>query len=230
MTFQGIDEPIDAIMQEGGSNLPSWYRDALINRKRQLGKLQQQAPSLTVTIPNRAPGWHEVGMEISCIPDAVYPWDAQVFKAIQRIAPDLVPVWVRWVFISPDGETVVFGRHALARVNKAKKREGVNWNVEMPTMPVNGCRFETPNDELTIIQAETSSIAPDLPGDYLPFGWNVYAMVRDNYKHHDIKDLKKRFIEDKKEALSREKKRLADEQEYKQRDLDKFINKKLENL
>lgn len=211
---------------------PQWYVDGVIKQQKKLANLANNAPALkrNFKLSSQEQGWKEIGMELSCVPNAVYPWDKEVVAAIRRIAPDIVPVWVRWIFKDPDGKVVVFGRHALARVNKDKKNEGVAWPVEMPSMPCNGMWFEAPNDELIIWQSETNSVAEDVPGDYKPFNWELYKFVADNYKHHDVKELKKRFIDDVKAARQSEREKLAAEQDYIKRDLDKFVDKMLDKV
>lgn len=126
-----------------------------------------------------APGWRQVKVEYSCIPDAVYPWNPLVLKAIWEFAPDAVPLWVRWVFRSPQDEEnphdVVFGRHALGRRIEHLQMERLDFHCTMPSMPCQGLTFEKPNRIWFIHEGESPKERNvDLPGDYLPFDATIY--------------------------------------------------------
>lgn len=117
-----------------------------------------------------APGWREVAVEYTCVPDVMYPWDPKVMRAINVFAPDAVPLWVRWVFRSPEDEEnpidVVFGRHALGRAIEHLKMERSDFPCTMPA----GATFPRPNRIWFIHMGEMPQHDYlDLPGDYLPF-------------------------------------------------------------
>lgn len=131
-----------------------------------------------------APGYREIGMFYSCVPDAAYPWDPQVMREILVVAPDAIPLWVRWVFLSPqetgNPEIVVFGRHALGRRIANQRGYLEPMRVTMPTMPCQGLTFEKPNDIWFIHQGAMGlhKKYKDLPGDYLPFDSDLLAKVK----------------------------------------------------
>lgn len=132
-----------------------------------------------------APGYREIGMFYSCVPDPAYPWDPRVMREIQKLAPDAVPLWVHWVFLSPqetgNPKIEVFGRHALGRVIRNQRGYLEPFRVLMPTMPCQGLTFEKPNDIWFIHQGPMGRHPKykDLPGDYLPFDHNLLAKVED---------------------------------------------------
>lgn len=210
-------------------SLPAWYLKAREKHQARLRAMEAAAYAPTITIPDRAPGWHEVGMEYSCIPDPQYPWDPQVFKAIQALRPDLTPLWVRWIFLTPpeDGhqETVVFGRHGLGRVDG-----GVQYSapleVTMPNMPCQGMKFERPNRVWKIFEGADDPRAPDLPGAFVPFSWEFYKNVLDS-PSLSPKELKYLAVTKPQEDALREQESKLKEREYIQRDLDEFADRLL---
>lgn len=131
-----------------------------------------------------APGWREVTVEYTCVPDPMYPWDPGIMKKIWQYAPDAVPMWVHWVFRSPEADEnphdVVFGRHALGRVIKNVRSEQIPFQCDMPTMPCQGLKFERPNSIWFIHEgARPKERYVDLPGEYLPFDEQLLHRVQE---------------------------------------------------
>jgi hypothetical protein len=150
----------------------------------------QVAPSLLPSgrVPIRdsfytAPGYREIGMFYSCVPDPAYPWDPKIVREIWKWAPDAVPMWVHWVFLSPqetgNPKIEIFGRHALGRVIKNRRGSLEPMRVLMPTFPCQGLTFEKPNDIWFIHQGPMGlhKKYKDLPGDYLPFDSDLVMKV-----------------------------------------------------
>jgi hypothetical protein len=152
-----------------------------------------------------APGYREIGMFYSCVPDPAYPWDPKIVREIWKHAPDAVPLWVHWVFLSPqetgNPKIEIFGRHALGRVIKNQRTYLEPFRVHMPTFPCQGITFERPNDIWFIHQGPMGLHAKykDLPGDYLPFDHNLldkvidmssgFRMTEDEYRKHLYKQM-----------------------------------------
>ena len=149
-----------------------------------------------------APGFREIGMEYTCIPDPVYPWDPTIMKQIWEYAPDAVPMWVRWVFRSPEEDTnphdVVFGRHALGRAIKNARSSQIPFRCDMPTMPVQGLHFEQPNSIWFIHEgARPTEKYVDLPGEYLPFDSELLLRVKENARGFKMSDEEyKKYLHD----------------------------------
>lgn len=216
------------------TRLPLWYRKAKAKHAAKLQALETaaQLSAPEVTIPDRAPGYHEVGVEYSCVPNPEYPWDPEVFKAIQTLRPDLTPLWVRWIFLTPPEEgpqkPVVFGRHALGRVDKGIL-QSIPLKVDMPNMPCQGVRFEKPNRIWKIFEGEKNARYSDLPGAFIPFNWEIYQHVA-SCKDMTAKEIFESVVrKPQEEARRRQEQRMA-EREYIQRDLDKFADKMLERM
>ena len=163
---------------------------------------------VVATLPVRtdfhsARGYRQVAMEYTCIPDAVYPWDARLMKKIWEFAPDTVPLWINWVFRTPRNETgekdVVFGRHGLGRAIRPHRSDLIPFRCAMPTMPCNGITFEQPNAIWFIHQGDSPSEKNvDLPGDYLPFNMDMVMKAWDSWANasHQTEDEFKEELRD----------------------------------
>lgn len=187
-----------------------------------------------------APGYREIGMFYSCVPDPAYPWDPDVMRRIWVVAPDTVPLWVHWVFMSPqdtgEPKLEIFGRHALGRCIKSSHTYLEPMRVLMPTMPCQGLHFEKPNAIWFIHQGEMG-LHPkykDLPGDYLPFDWALAAKVEDLSR--DFRMTEKEFRESAAEEMitrvietrARKKAQRLEEEAYAQAQLQPFLDRKAE--
>lgn len=215
------------------ANLPSWYSEAVQKFKGKQKAWNDAVPKLTMPVRDSfhtAGGWRELGVSYSCIPDPVYPWSPEVLKAIWEFDPGVIPLWVRWAFLSPDGEVVVFGRHAIGR--RVRDPHTAIWpmQVEMPSFPCNGVRFERPNLIEMILLGDPDPRAADLPGAYQPFNWNLYKLLRKSYLETSVKELAKRTIHDPEARRQEELSKLRAEQAYIRKDVEKFIEKQLDNL
>lgn len=188
-----------------------------------------------------APGWREVAVEYSCIPDSMYPWDPCVMKAIRVLALDAVPMWVRWVFRSPqDTENphdVVFGRHALGRSIDHQKSELDGFRCEMPTMPCQGLKFSKPNRIWFIHEGERPTERfVDLPGDYLPFDETLYLKVLDMSAGFRMTDkeykeaLREQFIHKPERERQKRIAANADDMEQRSKDWHSYADKIMKSI
>jgi hypothetical protein len=184
-----------------------------------------------------APGFREVTVEYTCIPDPMYPWDPKVLQAIWEFAPDTVPMWVHWVFRTPEVEqnphNVVFGRHALGRVIKPARTGLTPFRCAMPTMPCQGLTFEKPNAIWFIHQGDSPSDEyVDLPGEYLPFDMEMKRKAYDSWAGADNLTeeewkavLRKEMIEDPMEATEKRAAEREAEREERNRDFAEYAKK-----
>lgn len=180
-----------------------------------------QFPSLQMPVRDSfhsAPGWRDLGTYYSCVPDAVYPWDPVVMRRIREFAPDAVPLWIKWVFRSPEDESdphvEVYGRHGLGRVLDKGRTETFPFHVTMPTMPSQGLYFKKPNN-IWFIHDGAPNKRPELPGNYLPFddtildrAWESAIGMRMSDEEYTAY-LKKKFVTDKLEARDRRREAYA---------------------
>lgn len=173
--------------------------------------------------PLNAPGWKELSIKYTCVPDAAYPWDPAIVKAIQVFDPGFAPIWVRWTFLSPDNtEIVTFGRHAFGRYRELQKDVPT---LRIEAMPLNAF-FKKPNIIEKVWMGQSDS---DLPGPYQPFDATLYNFCRRNYcvksSREMIADMHAEIERDKLKKINNEI-----ELEYRQRELDKYTSKKLAQM
>lgn len=200
-------------------------------------------PKLTHKVadsPATAPGWREVDVAYSCIPDAAYPWDPVVMKAIQEFAPDAVPMWVHWVFLSPhetgNPQVVVFGRHALGRRIQNMTSELEPFRCAMPTMPCQGLTFERPNRIWFIHEGSTNPRYPDLPGTFLPFDGSILDRAKKSAigfrmtEKEFVEAMREEFIEKERRARDLRRQQLADDMEARHRDFEAYAKKQMERI
>jgi len=190
--------------------------------------------------PATAPGWREIDVAYSCIPDPTYPWDPQVMRAILEVAPDAVPMWVHWVFLSPhetgNPQVVVFGRHALGRRIRNQTSELEPFRCAMPTMPCQGLTFERPNRIWFIHEGSTHPEHPDLPGTFLPFDGSILDRAKKSAigfrmtEKEFIQSMKEEFIEREREAKALRRKQLDEDMEYRHRDFEAYATKQVANI
>lgn len=190
--------------------------------------------------PHTAPGWREVDVAYSCIPDPVYPWDPVVMRAIQEFAPDAVPMWVHWVFLSP-GDTgnpqlVVFGRHALGRRIRNMTSELEPFRCAMPTMPCQGLTFERPNRIWFIHEGSPNPEHPSLPGTFLPFDGSILDRAKRSAigfrmtEKEFIEHLRDEWIERERKAKEARKRQLEEDLDYRQRDFERYARRQVESI
>lgn len=211
-----------------------WVEQALEKQEAKYARLNAEAEAAALSIPlhTRAPGWLYVGREITCIPDPAYPWNPEVVKAIQKIAPDIVPIFVRYHYQEPfDNGTYrihTFGRHGLACINPDRRTGYADINPAMPSVEYNGVKFSKPNQLEIIFKGGEDPRAKDLPGRYVPFDWDVYRFVKENYRKKNLQQLKAQFITDAFARYEARKAKAAEEKAYWLKDFQKYAKRKLE--
>lgn len=171
--------------------------------------------------PSSAPGWREIDTQYTCVPDPTYPWDPKIMKAIQEFAPDAVPLWVHWVFMSPketgNPQLVVFGRHALGRAVRNPGSQLEPFRCLMPTMPCRGLTFTKPNRIWFIHEGSPDERYLDLPGSYLPFDGSILDRAKRSSTGFQMTE--KEFIESLRAEFI-EKQRAAEEAALRAREED----------
>lgn len=186
-----------------------------------------------------APGYRELAVEYTCIPDSMYPWNPEVMQAIRVFAPDAVPLWVRWVFRTPqdyeDPHDKVFGRHALGRSVDNLESDLEPLTVTMPSMPCQGLTFPKPNRLWFIHEGEREENI-ELPGAFLPFDATIYLqaeeaargfrMTDQEYKAH-LRDV---MINQPMERREARKRANEDDMEERSKDFHKYADKIIETV
>lgn len=214
-----------------------WIEQALDQQeayyKRFNATMEQNA--LATPLRSTAPGWIFIGQEITCIPDSVHPWDGKVTRAIQAIDPDLVPIWVKYIYKEPTdwntNKIHVIGRHGIGLVDKTPGIDPNPFNCEMPLGgKALGCRLERPNKIEHIFKGGDDPRASDLPGKYIPFDWEVYKFVKDNYRRLSLKELKNFFIYNPKTAHAEREQAEKKEALYQKDQIQKYWERKMSEV
>lgn len=178
--------------------MPHWTEIARQNHQRAVRALSRQVNSHTISVPvgsgdYDAPGWLHLGNYFSCVPDAQYPWDPAVLRAIRVFCPDAVPILVRSVFqwsnyneLGHLGEPMILVRHGMARAVRDIGIVEHPFHCEMPIHAPPG--FRIPGRTLAACRPNQiwdvwhdKQIRPwsqDMPGLYLPFDWDYYYALR----------------------------------------------------
>lgn len=210
-----------------------WIEEAKAKQQARLKRLQDSAPALHGqfgTDFHTAPGWREIGMFYSLIPDAIYPPDWKLVKAVQKLDPSLTWIWVKWVFLSPQ-ETgaprlVTFGRHGIARYV-------ADPHGELYPMEVEGASWfkgPKPNIFEVLFQGERrKGKGSDLPGEYQPFNDQAFAWVKDHYGAPDPETMRE-GIRAKRAYWEKMENKKAEEFEYMMKDIDKYTQKQLDKI
>jgi hypothetical protein len=187
----------------------------------------------TLQWDDRERGWRHITTLYSCVPDSIYPYDPEVLRAMQEIVPGVAPLWIRTVMLTPPEangyrEIKVFGRHGLG-VLDPNCPEDVRINVDvMPYRFPHGVRFPRPNRVKWIFQYKP--VYDDLPGRYFPFDWGAYAWVDEQFGGTDDPDADFARVMGKQARLERAAAARRAEQDYIWRDLNRFIERKREQV
>lgn len=143
-----------------------------------------------------------LGAWISAVPDAEYPWDPDIVKAIRReFDPYWTPLFAREAWYTPAKTLLISGRHMVARYVPLPHSEVDVLRAYVPFDVCHGIRFRKPLLEaMTLeiraapdkVEEETGGMVRRELGRYVPFDNRVYltckAMWKQNQKER-IKDL-----------------------------------------
>jgi hypothetical protein len=177
----------------------NWAEIARRKNAAAFRQAQRRMPAVSVPVADSewtAPGYVHVGHFYSCVPDACYPWDPTVLRAIrEHIDPYAMPIVIRSVWrysnyheLGRIDGAMTLVRHGLARaVPDLGRTERQNFFCEMPSTPVTGLKIPglpwsacRPNQIWDNWYDKTDRPwGMDLPGAYLPFDWDYfYALKR----------------------------------------------------
>lgn len=136
--------------------------------------VRHQAQPLEFVKPTHA--WRFLGEHITAIPDAVYPPNPKVVKAVQEFEPEAVFLFVRSAYVSPAGTEHVFGRHAVAIAPRDRQARHQVVRALHPTLTPSP-RFPLVLD--SIWQDRSVSLIPDLKVfGYKPLDWEFYHAAK----------------------------------------------------
>jgi hypothetical protein len=210
-------------------------------RQQAIKRLAASAPTITAPIRDSfhtAPGYRELSVEYSCIPDPLYPWDPAVLKAIWTFDPRVVPLWVRDVYLSPadtgEPEVVVFGRHGIGITIDNPSTQPTPMPCTMPSMPCQGVSFKAPSTVILVWHSGLFGYTQqhvDLPGEYMPFDMGLYHYLRASYLDNATsKDVIYDVVEGQRLRHEKLKQRINEELEYRMKDVGQYADKQLEKV
>lgn len=206
---------------------PGWFRAAADKWAEKQARLKAAAASAPLIFDQPDKGWLDLGVEYSCIPDSMYPWKADLVKDIWKVAPSFRPAWARQVLKhSVSGEIKVVGCHVIATKVPDPHNQLYPFPVEMPTMPCNGLTFDAPN---VIERHWQGDRVGDLPGEYMTFE-SLYSFCKAAFKERSAEELKEELLDKPAEARAKAAAARQAEHEYKQRDIQAYAQKKLDQL
>lgn len=213
-----------------------WMAEGRRRAQARLKSLADSSPAFSIPIhdsPETAPGWRFITEIYSCIPDAAYPWDPAIVRAIREFCPDAQPISIRTVWKSSalDGnvQTMVLLRHGIARAVRDPIAPIHSFYCHMPSTP-RSIHLSRPNYiEVNWYDKQIRPWGYDLPGAYLPFDWEFYKSLRtayiDNLLPEELSDhLVNPFIA--RRELRR--KQIREEQEYIDRDVQSYQQRRLD--
>lgn len=174
-------------------------------------------------------------MHYTCVPDSVYPWDPVIMKRIREFAPDAQPLWIKWVFRSPEDEEnphdVVYGRHALGRYLNKGRTEMFPFKCTMPNTPYGGFMPVRPNNIWFIHDGARDEKNQELPGNYLPFDDTILDRAEKSAIGMRMSDkeyrefLVKTWVTDKLEARAKRREAWAKDMEERRKHLEPYARK-----
>lgn len=129
--------------------------------------------------------WRSIGIDIKVIPDAAYPWDPAVLRAIHEFDQNIIPLMVTKAYQAQTGEIRLFHFHAIGSHLWNPSERPAEWTsrVEMPTSG----NWKRPTHMDLHLENRTVEARPvrGLPGGYMPFDWGVYHGLREQYQDWD---------------------------------------------
>jgi hypothetical protein len=175
-------------------------------RTRTLDAVYQRFRSLGLRAKDPI-AWRPVGVIVQMIDDVLYPIDKAVVRAIHEIDPDVVPVTVKRYYRTATGEERCYRYHAVASHHW-------NWDAELPAWasgvlrPIVGPLTLPPTH--MDFHLEGPRRGNGLPGEYIPFDWRVYHIIRSMHQRWSDAERERYVAENSEEARAKKAVAAAD--------------------
>lgn len=207
-----------------------WSRERLLKTK--LGQAMTKQFQVSEDRPR---GWIFRGVVVSCIPDAIYPWDPAVVRELRRVDSGIVPCSVKLYYQPPysyaDRSEVMFMRHGLALYRPHLIHSHPQFDIDMPTFAGLGVRFPRPNLWLTTIMETPTIPGTELPGRYVPMGWPTVSWIQDGVaRGKEWERAIKRAFADGLADKQRAEKKADDDWNYRVNEFERYADKQRENI
>jgi len=162
----------------------------------------------------------------SCVAPPGFEKDPAVTRAIQSFDPGVIPIWrlQRWKFPG-EGKSTLVVHHGIGRYYPYPRHLRRPFHVTMPV----GAEYPAPNF-LDAIFEDTSTVSFKMggPGVYMPWDWSTYYWCRRQYDAITAERYMKR-LEAHWERMERDRKSFEEELEYRKKQIEPWILKKLED-
>ena len=217
--------------------IPSWYREADRRSKARQEALQREAirNAPRFSIKDSPTGWALLPEfpQYQVVPSPEYPWDPDVVKAMLKVDPRVVPLWVTWAYKppidSPDQGVFVTGRHGIGLAIDDPKIEQHDFQCLMPTSSIHGLTFKRP----TVIH-KIYHVAPETEeriGGFVPWSWWMYYNLREEFVGDKTgAPTGREFVRKARELWEARQAQNAKERDYAFGDVNEYVLRKLANV
>ncbi len=172
-----------------------------------------------------APGYRMLNETFYCYKDVARPWDPAVIRAIREFEPTAMPITIRttWQHMNRGNpqEPFTLIRHGIARCVRDALLPTHRFRCELPIHHEPSLFSSFPNIytrvapnyvEVNHYDREVRPYGYDVPGAYLPFNWDFYAMLyRDYENNRRWQDIASDLLDPQEEH---EQQQIAADQEY----------------
>src|SRR5262245_10882368 len=148
--------------------------------------------------------WRTLSVQVTAIPDPVYPADPAVIKAIHTFDPTVIPLWMRHVYQASTGEILVRGFHAFGVALWNPRLEPGAWTNRVLT-PTTGRPVHVTNIALELKDEPVKrpkGIGRALAARYLPFDWRWVNAMHSCYQEWTAKQVTDYIVENDRAAVA----------------------------
>lgn len=219
-----------------GSKLPSWVRRQPSLTPEARRELQQEYQIPLRDGFNQVRGWRDLGIVYEIAGGDPYK-DPAITAAIRVFDPDMIPMTIRWTFLSPadagQAKTETFVRHAIGRYISTPHYQHEPLPVVLPPLYAG----PVPNQIDLVWSGELFGMRDprgrDLPGDFLPWDGRLLKFMEQAFhwnRAHTVAEKKKHFIHDPLERAAKQSAKNREEQHYINQDIRAYVEKQLAKL
>jgi len=201
-------------------SLPSWLLDAPV--------APQPIPQNIAKSRWDAPGYRMVGEDLyTLVEPPGYMQDSRITSMIHAWDPGVIPLWRKQLWLSPgrNDALLTFVHHAIARHVKHPPH---GMRLLRPQVPgdYNG---EVPNVLERVFESEGArTLRQGGPGYYRPWDIRIVRELRRDWEVYDAKDHERR-LEGLREERRKGKEEAWEEIASRSADLDRWVQRKLDN-
>lgn len=173
--------------------------------------------------------WKIIDTTVSAIPDAFYPHDPAVVRAIREFDKNVFPCFGKRIYQSNTGGIREFGFHMITSVVRDPHYRIPSWATKV-LLPTTGPVIRPTHSDMHIIDGRARR-GDGLPGigAYLPFDWRVYRLLREMWQENTPRELAR--LREKVESTRQRDRDAAEERaEYQLRTNKNWLARKIANI